>query len=81
MNFRIDFGRIGLVPNMHISADSIIEYPKLEEQMDRVVLTLMNYSYISFFRHWNEFFNHNLIVEKRNEWNMKNLSRMWRRKC
>ena len=79
MNFRIDFGRIGLVPNMHISADSIIEYPKLGEQMDRVILTLMIYSYISFFRQWNEVFNHNLIVEKRNAWNMKKLSRMWRR--
>ena len=56
MNLRIDFGRIGLVPNMHISTDSIIEYPKLEEQMDRVVLTLMIYSYISFFHQWNEFF-------------------------
>ena len=81
MNLRIDFGRIGLVPNMHISADSIIEYPKLVEQMDRVILTLIIYSYISFFRQWNEVFNHNLIVEKRNEWNMKKLSRMWRRKC
>ena len=56
MNLRIDFGRIGLVPNMHISADSIIEYPKLGEQMDRVILTLMIYSYISFFHQWNEFF-------------------------
>jgi len=27
MNLRIDFGRIGLVPYMHISADSIIEFP------------------------------------------------------
>ena len=44
-----------LVPNMHISADSIIVYPKLGEQMDKVILTLMIYSYISFFHQWNEF--------------------------
>ena len=69
MNLKIDFGRIGLVPYMHISADSIIECPKLGEQMDRIILTLMIFSYISFFRQWNEFFNHNLIVEKRKEMN------------
>ena len=50
------------------------------KQMNRVILTSMIYSYISFFHQWNEFFfNHNLIVEKRNEWNMKKLSRKWRR--
>ena len=56
MNLKIEFGRIGLVPYMHIFVDSIIECPKLGEQMDRVILTLMIYSYISFFHQWNEFF-------------------------
>jgi len=27
MKLRKDFGKIGLVPYMHISADSIIEFP------------------------------------------------------
>jgi len=56
MKLRIDFGRIGLVPYMHISAVSIIEFPKLVFQIDRVILTLMIYSYISFLHQWNEFF-------------------------